>query len=34
MNPDAAGDEGLRAIWELCVSSQKYGVQEVIQDCM
>lgn len=24
----------LRQIWELCVNSQKYGVQEVIQDCM
>lgn len=24
----------LQSIWELCVHSQKYGVQEVIQDCM
>lgn len=27
-NPD------LQKIWNLCVHSQKYGVQEVIQDCM
>lgn len=24
----------LKEIWDLCVHSQKYGVQEVIQDCM
>lgn len=24
----------LRRIWELCLHTQKYGVQEVIQDCM
>lgn len=24
----------LQKIWELCVHTQKYGVQEVIQDCM
>ena len=24
----------MQAIWELCVNSLKYGVQEVIQDCM
>lgn len=34
MNPDFAGDEELRQVWNLCVRSQKYGVQEVIQDCM
>ena len=28
------GDEALEAVWELCVRSQRYGVQEVIQDCM
>lgn len=28
------GDARLEAIWELCVNSQRYGVQEVIQDCM
>lgn len=27
-------DEELRKIWDLCVHTQKYGVQEVIQDCM
>ena len=29
-----AGNEKLESIWKLCVNSQKYGVQEVIQDCM
>ena len=24
----------LRHIWDLCINTQKYGVQEVIQDCM
>lgn len=27
-------DEKLKAVWDLCVHSLKYGVQEVIQDCM
>lgn len=27
-------EDDLRHIWELCVNTQKYGVQEVIQDCM
>ncbi len=27
-------DPDLRRIWELCVNTQRYGVQEVIQDCM
>lgn len=27
-------NEDLKRIWELCVHTQKYGVQEVIQDCM
>lgn len=27
-------DEELLPIWNLCVNSMKYGVQEVIQDCM
>ena len=27
-------DPDLNRIWELCVNTQKYGVQEVIQDCM
>jgi len=34
MNPDYIGDEKLESIWNLCINSQKYGVQEVIQDCM
>lgn len=29
-----ADNEDLKRIWELCVHTQKYGVQEVIQDCM
>ena len=29
-----AGDAQSLAVWELCVRSLKYGVQEVIQDCM
>lgn len=27
-------DEELRPVWNLCVNSIRYGVQEVIQDCM
>ncbi len=27
-------DPDLQKIWELCIHTQKYGVQEVIQDCM
>lgn len=34
MRADYANDPDLRRIWDLCVHSQKYGVQEVIQDCM
>ncbi len=34
MLPAYVGEEPLRRIWELCVRSQHYGVQEVIQDCM
>ncbi len=29
-----ADNEDINRIWELCVNTQKYGVQEVIQDCM
>lgn len=29
-----ASNEDFLRIWELCVNTQKYGVQEVIQDCM
>ncbi|MBQ7387198.1 MAG: family 78 glycoside hydrolase catalytic domain [Clostridia bacterium] len=32
--PEYASDERLQNIWKLCVNTQKYGVQEVIQDCM
>ena len=34
MKPDYQDNDGLRRIFELCVNTQKYGVQEVIQDCM
>ena len=34
MKPEFAQNEKLQKIWELCVNSQRYGVQEVIQDCM
>ena len=34
IKPEYADDKALCRIWELCVRSQKYGVQEVIQDCM
>lgn len=34
MAPQYRDNEKLRKIWNLCVHSQKYGVQEVIQDCM
>lgn len=34
MRPVFAQEETLRAIWTLCVHSQKYGVQETIMDCM
>ncbi len=34
LKADYATDPDLCRIWELCVNTQKYGVQEVIQDCM
>ena len=34
MRSEYADDPQLKRIWELCVHTQKYGVQEVIQDCM
>ena len=34
MRDDLAKNELYRRIWNLCVNTQKYGVQEVIQDCM
>lgn len=33
LKEDFAGDERAERIWELCVRSQKYGIQETIQDC-
>lgn len=32
--PEYVGNEDIKKIWNLCVNTQKYGVQEVIQDCM
>ena len=34
MNGEAAKDEVLKEVWDLCVNTQKYGVQEAILDCM
>ena len=34
LKPEYAQDPTLCRIWELCVNTQRYGVQEVIQDCM
>lgn len=34
LNPKFAGNEELQKIWNLCVNTQKFGVQEVIQDCL
>lgn len=34
MKQDFAENDILRKIWDLCVHTQEYGVQEVIQDCM
>lgn len=34
LKPEFSGDDDMKMIWELCVHTQKYGVQEVIQDCM
>lgn len=34
LKPAYAENDRLKKIWELCVHTQKYGVQEVIQDCM
>ena len=33
MSPDYAKNNDLCRIWRLCLHTQKYGVQEVIQDC-
>ncbi|MBR5743549.1 MAG: family 78 glycoside hydrolase catalytic domain, partial [Clostridia bacterium] len=34
LKPEYRGDENLEKIWALSIRSQRYGVQEVIQDCM
>ena len=34
LRPEFADNKKLQKIWELCLHTQKYGVQEVIQDCM
>ena len=34
LKPAYAQNEKLQKLWQLCVNSQHYGVQEVIQDCM
>ncbi len=34
LRPEYVGNKKLEAIWELCINTQKYGIQEVIQDCM
>lgn len=34
LKPEYAENEDLKQIWDLCINTQKYGVQEVIQDCM
>lgn len=34
LRDEYANDIDMRRIWELCIGTQKYGVQEFIQDCM
>ena len=34
LKKEYADNPDLKKIWDLCVHTQKYGVQEVIQDCM
>ncbi len=34
ISSDLQMDKDINAIWDLCLHTQKYGVQEVIQDCM
>jgi len=34
MKKEFQADEKLSGVWDLCVHTQKYGVQEIIQDCM
>ncbi len=33
LKPEYKGNKDIEAIWNLCVDTMKYGVQEVIQDC-
>ena len=33
LKDEYVGDEAAEKIWELCIHSQKYGIQETIQDC-
>lgn len=34
LKPEYAQNADMQKIWALCVNTQRYGVQEVIQDCM
>ena len=34
IKPDLLENADIKKIWDLCVHTQKYGVQEMIQDCM
>lgn len=34
LKPEYAQNPDMQKVWQLCVNSQRYGVQEVIQDCM
>ena len=34
LKKEYATDAAMRRVWALCVNTQRYGVQEVIQDCM
>lgn len=34
MKPEYADNKDLQRIWDLCVHTLEYGIQEVIQDCM
>ena len=34
LKAEYASIDELKRIWDLCINTQKYGVQEVIQDCM
>jgi len=34
MRPEFASDPDLQKVWDLCVSTQRYGVQAGVQDCL